>query len=369
MYSIKEGIANVLDKHVYQTEEELQSILFHNPDIVKLIPELNLFQDSIVICCREFPLLCGKIDLLIITENADIILVETKLLRNPESSRTVIAQVIDYVKTIVNVSADDLIETAIKLKHSRFDTSKTIDGRFSAVLSNNLKKGNISVLIAGDEISQNLLGMVASIQSAPHLSFTIYLLSIKTFTDGTSIFILPEIISKTVEVERSVINIVFDIKDSKFQVESSVPEINGKGTKPKITWDAYIEKYTEKELVNIFTEFYKAWIQIDREGFTMGTVGFSAGVYSNGNRVPIQYAYDGYLDLLSDKFRRNYSIPDEIYNVYKEMIAKFPRIYDSKLISNKPRMVFTDYTYQEIRGVLNASLNIASLIKDAKHVV
>ena len=92
-----------------------QGLLAKNPQIILSIPSLELPPSNSALIIREFCTSRGPIDILIITENADILLIETKLYRNPESHRTVVAQAIDYVKAF----SDTDIE-ALKNKVSQF---------------------------------------------------------------------------------------------------------------------------------------------------------------------------------------------------------------------------------------------------------
>ena len=137
-------------------------MLYQNPEVFLSLEELDLGDSTIVISCREYPVSTGSIDLMLVTDNADIVVIETKLIRNPESSRTVVAQVIEYVKNLVQLDSDDFMSRLQKINHSIIDDKSVGDGRFLSQLNDNISHGNISVLIVGDEINPNIIGMVAS---------------------------------------------------------------------------------------------------------------------------------------------------------------------------------------------------------------
>ncbi len=93
MYRLKKGVAKAerLDPFEYASEGNHefspQRILADNPDLIFGLPELELFNSEALIIFREYTTANGNIDHLIIGSNGEIIIVETKLLRNPESTR------------------------------------------------------------------------------------------------------------------------------------------------------------------------------------------------------------------------------------------------------------------------------------------
>jgi len=87
-------------------ESSLQGLVAGNPFIITDLSELELTDSEILLVCREYPTPRGNIDILIVTKDADIVIIETKLIRNPESTRSVVAQAIDYVKAFSNETID-----------------------------------------------------------------------------------------------------------------------------------------------------------------------------------------------------------------------------------------------------------------------
>jgi RecB family endonuclease NucS len=97
-------------------EQWVQKLLFENPSLLPAIEIESAFSPVISIA-RELPTKAGSIDLLFISPYGYIILVETKLFRNPEARREVVAQTLDYAKELSQWSYDDLIK-ACRRKHS-----------------------------------------------------------------------------------------------------------------------------------------------------------------------------------------------------------------------------------------------------------
>lgn len=83
----------VLEESEFEGEIALREALKRNPEA---IPVADLELDDVIVVGRETSLPAGAIDLLLVDAQGQIIIVETKLSRNPELRRTVVAQVLDY---------------------------------------------------------------------------------------------------------------------------------------------------------------------------------------------------------------------------------------------------------------------------------
>jgi hypothetical protein len=77
------------------TENWLQELLIVNPNFLP-IHEINSTLGKLIPLGREVSVTAGSIDNLYATTEGIICIVETKLWRNPEAHRTVVAQVLDY---------------------------------------------------------------------------------------------------------------------------------------------------------------------------------------------------------------------------------------------------------------------------------
>jgi hypothetical protein len=83
----------VLEESDFDAETALQEALKRNPEA---IPVADLDLGEVAVVGRETPLPVGAIDLLLLDAEGQVIIVETKLSRNPELRRQVVAQVLDY---------------------------------------------------------------------------------------------------------------------------------------------------------------------------------------------------------------------------------------------------------------------------------
>ena len=80
-------------------EAWLQELLILNPSLLP-VKELDASLDDLIPIGREVSVTAGSIDNLYITSEGAICIVETKLWRNPDAHRSVVAQIIDYAKDI-----------------------------------------------------------------------------------------------------------------------------------------------------------------------------------------------------------------------------------------------------------------------------
>lgn len=344
-----------LEKYNFRLEDSIQEILENNPQILLNIEELGLPPFDDVVAIREYQSQRGPIDIVYITDNGDIILVETKLLKNPESHRTVVAQAIDYAKAFSSEDEDSVKDKIKKAgRNLLFDNNKNIE----AILNKNIKAGNYQVLIVGDEIHPNILGMVEAIQSAPHLSFTLSAISLNPYKykDDEFIVVFPKIESRTFEVERSVISIEIHGKDD-YKIYSSSPSKESKGNKPKINEEDFLECIEKSEFID---NMKYLWKEIAKRGGTIdwGTVGFSGGYRLNGKRISLIWAYDKWFNILTPKYKEQYDISDELYNTYLEELKKSEYIYQNIVVPNKSEVRYCKIGIEDFRIAINAILNL-----------
>ena len=221
-------------------------------------------------------------------------------------------------------------------------------------------------MILGDIIHQNVLGMVESIQSAPHLSFTIYLVEINAaIQDENNIIITPKIVRNTLEIERSVIKIdVFPGGEHK--IESEIPSKERKGSKPQLTWGQYLDNVSNKDFREIIEVFKKKWVSEIDDSINMGQVGFSAGLHYGNKRIPIQIVYNNRVAIISEKMREAYDMPEKLYQEYKEDLKKAPTVYDKYVIGNKVDVGFDVMDAETLKLILDASLKLGKKIKNSE---
>lgn len=112
-------------------EAWLQKLLFDHAYLLPVGELEPVFGDHVAVC-RELPTPAGPVDLLYINPRGFITLVETKLWRNPDARRSVIAQIIDYTKEMARWTYEDLVNAVQRAngqKLERFAHSTLRRGR------------------------------------------------------------------------------------------------------------------------------------------------------------------------------------------------------------------------------------------------
>ncbi|NJK94507.1 MAG: hypothetical protein HC905_05890 [Bacteroidales bacterium] len=212
------------------SEDWLQNIIHENP---QCYPIENPFDSNLKIISlgREIDSGAGFIDVLLLTSEADLIVVETKLWRNPEKSRTVLAQVIDYAKELSKwnfMDLNDAIITSQKSINSNKILSleeiikKEFPGKSTDLieqLNKKLNEGCLKLSIVGDKISPNLMLLSDTIQSSPGLNFSLSLIEMKLFRCNDGIILIPDIVGKTVEIVRGIIRVQYNNEKPKVDIQ------------------------------------------------------------------------------------------------------------------------------------------------------
>lgn len=224
----------------------LQKLLFGHPSLIP-VDEIEPVFEGLIPLGMEVPTDAGPIDLIFMNPDGYLTLVETKLWRNPEARRQVVAQIVDYAKQVAEWSYDNLKNAILKAQVSGTDDtddpmlalaneySEEVDEkRFIDRVSRNLRLGRFLLLIIGDGIHEGVENLANYLQQTPHIGFTLGLVELAAFhlnpQDENSLFIQPRVLARTREVTRAVVEIRGSIAPSQVQVtipdeKSSTPGI------------------------------------------------------------------------------------------------------------------------------------------------
>ena len=99
-------------------EAWLQEILYSHPELLP-VNEIDDFYAPPISIGREVGTDRGPIDNLYVSPVGGITIVETKLWKNPDKHRTVVAQVIDYAKELATWDYDRLCEAILQSSRHR----------------------------------------------------------------------------------------------------------------------------------------------------------------------------------------------------------------------------------------------------------
>lgn len=160
----------------------------------------------------------GYIDNLYVSSSGHVVIVETKLFRNQEAKRTVVAQIIDYAKEAQKWSSDDIDRIASEYTFKQrgqafraFDLMLeagylTADdsARFIDSLDYNLRKANFLLLIVGDGIRSGVEKLSDFISNFSSFGFKMALLELELYEHHDGTIVIPNVLTKTTVIERQV---------------------------------------------------------------------------------------------------------------------------------------------------------------------
>lgn len=196
------------------TERWLQEQLFTNPASLPF-GEINPSYQEVVPLCMEMNTTAGPIDLIYVTPQGKVVIVETKLWRNPEARRKVIGQILDYAKELQRWSYSDLQREVsrrlgqkgnvpFELVQQRFPNTE--ESLFVDGVSHSLAQGDFMLIVAGDGIRSDAEAMVQFLEHTANMRFTLAMIETAVYQtkDKSLTFIQPRTLFKTKEVKRTV---------------------------------------------------------------------------------------------------------------------------------------------------------------------
>jgi hypothetical protein len=205
-------------------ESWLQELIRAHPDILP-VAEIEPVFSPLVPIGREVMTDSGPIDNLFISHRGYLVLVETKLWRNPEARREVVAQAIDYGSSLAKWDYERL-NSSVRAYTRRYeggeaDLSDWVEKRLGPVeggrdffeesVTKNLKLGRFLTLVVGDRIRRQVIEMVGYVNKFPGLAMDVALVELQCFRLGEKerwpLLAVPRVVARTEVVERSVVQV------------------------------------------------------------------------------------------------------------------------------------------------------------------
>jgi hypothetical protein len=193
----------------YANEDALQKLLEESP---QLLPWSDA---SAVAVARELEVpLTGRADLVIVSTLGEITVVECKLRANPEIRRHIVGQLLAYASSISRMSYEAL-DLAFAARTGRpliamigdiaADTGSDFDAeQFRAAVTSNLRAGRMGLLIAVDEITDELKGIVEFLNRHTDAELRILALELNLVADEGVEVLLPSVFGEeTVRAKRT----------------------------------------------------------------------------------------------------------------------------------------------------------------------
>lgn len=239
-------------------ESYLQELLREHPE---LLPAREIRSDVGRLLCigREVGVSSGSIDNLYLSTAGYPVIVETKLWRNPEARREVLAQVLDYIKDIARKdfgwfeeqwsackkpSDGTLVAALSDLSSEELDESLVIDR-----VNRTLGRGDIIAMIVGDGIEARLQGLVDHLKAdSPLLKYSLALVELACYvsTDGSDkqILVVPRIVKSVEPIQRAYIHLdIADRLKGQLAIEHLIePEAEpGRGTRVTLSEEDFLK--------------------------------------------------------------------------------------------------------------------------------
>ncbi|MCK9541330.1 MAG: hypothetical protein M0R03_04785 [Novosphingobium sp.] len=196
-------------------ENWLQALIHDHPAILPISDIEPGFGDLIAVA-REVPCGHGFIDNLYITPSGDIVLVETKLWRNSQMRREVVAQALDYVSALGQMGYDKFEAAAARGQQApaclydlvREHPESLEEAEFIDAVSLNLRRGRMLAIVLGDGIRTETEALGDLLQSHAGAHFTFALVELATWQNPAGdILAVPSTLAKTEMIERGVVRV------------------------------------------------------------------------------------------------------------------------------------------------------------------
>jgi hypothetical protein len=192
------------------SERWLQELLFEHPESLP-IRDIDPSLGHLVPICMELATGPGPADILYLTPLGKIVLVETKLYRNPEARRTVVAQILDYARALTSWRYETLdravraaskhdprslverVQAAAATMQVAFDETLFVDS-----INRGLARADVQLLIVGDGITEGTQALVAFLEQHGSLHFSFALVEAAVFQTPSAGYLLQaRIVAKT----------------------------------------------------------------------------------------------------------------------------------------------------------------------------
>ena len=197
-----------IEKRYYDDEAHLQNLLAEDVNILPF-DEIG-YETSFITIGKEIGLTNGSLDLLAVSPQGHIALIETKLDKNPEVKRTVVGQVLGYASYFWNKSYEDLettfrkflIQQKIQFEGNLFEyiNSKIPDvsaseEEFRTGIEKRLRLGSFSLLIVVDKANQELIDTANYLNGRTGQEIDFYVMEMELIGDGDESFLIPRLVN------------------------------------------------------------------------------------------------------------------------------------------------------------------------------
>jgi hypothetical protein len=201
-------------------EKWLQALLFAHPAIIP-IDVIDPGAGAVIPICRELPIpkdgstVYLYLDLLGVTRQGRLVLVECKLWRNPQARREVIAQILEYAALLRQWTYADLTARLKSVLHWTGENPlfehvrqeiHLDEARFVDAVSYSLSAGDFDLIVAGDGIRSDLQAITTHLNAQSGILARLALVEFQVWSDGAErTVVVPNIPLRTEVIQQRVI--------------------------------------------------------------------------------------------------------------------------------------------------------------------
>lgn len=198
------------------SEDWLQGVLDDVPAVLPISDVDERIEAPLFSLGREVGTDAGTIDNLFISRNGYVVVVETKLFRNPEARRHAVAQILDYAAQVRTWRYSRLNELSSKRQagpslYAAVAPEGFTEHEWIDRVNENLGHGRMALLIVGDGIHTETETLAEAVSGHPSFQFRLALIELRVFKlDDQRSVIVPATLLKTQEVERAIVTVRYD---------------------------------------------------------------------------------------------------------------------------------------------------------------
>lgn len=233
-------------------EDGLQSLLAAHPSVLP-VPDGMHKHAPLIPLGREVSSSAGPIDLLYISPNGHLTVVETKLWKNPEARRRVVAQILDYAAALATWGYKELNAAVTQARDDGAGIWSHVaphtdisEAQFIDVVNRQMQQGAFLLLIVGDGIRERAETLTKYVQRVPHLHFSLRLVALSLYRLHSDkdwpLLVYPETVARTTEIERAVVTVQTPDGAQPPVVHTEAPEPpSASARRPSLTPEAFHE--------------------------------------------------------------------------------------------------------------------------------
>lgn len=195
----------------------LQKLLEKSPETLPTGYIDSIFA-PLVFIAREVEVESGFIDNLYISSKGYLVIVETKLWRNPEAKRQVVGQIIDYAKDVSTWNYEKLDSVYRDYNDGKSLFAEMVDkgfyedadeAYFIDVVEKNITSSRFLLMIVGDGIREDVSKMAEFLNTSVSMQFQFALCELEVYElkDGKRL-VIPQLTTKTKVITRTLVNTV-----------------------------------------------------------------------------------------------------------------------------------------------------------------